>query len=296
MLTSPALPASVFRDIDRILLKVVPWDARKEGGTRLQACLHELWSLATRVSSRASSAPLQVPDADEFTKEHLHQEDLEELDAAHKKVLFEVDTRWMYPAEEGKPTPLHKALKSLSGSALEIGFRHGRSRVSAPPLPVSARPIPKPRVLADIAVQTKTKVPSDTLPEPTPSNWADDSASLPIFSLSVASPPSNEPWDLSALRSSTSAPFASLQRCRHHQNGAQRRMRTGAKNPRDHPPPPSLSRPRRPRSAHTTAKPTTSSTPSSTEPLSAPVPGSARLNWAHDPRLRRLSQALVGLG
>ncbi|KAJ7049013.1 hypothetical protein C8F01DRAFT_1186280, partial [Mycena amicta] len=257
-------------------------------GTRLQACLHELWSLATRVSSRASSAPLQVPDADEFTKEHLHQEDLKELDAAHKKVLFEVDARWMYPAEEGKPTSLHKALKSLSGSALEIGFRHGRSRVSAPPLPVSARPVPKPRVLADIAVQTKAK--------PAPSNWADDSASLPIFSLSVASPPSNEPRDFSALRSSTSAPFASLQRRRHRQNGAQRRMRTGAKNPRDHPPPPSSSHPRRPRSAHTTAKPTTSSTPLSTEPLSAPVPDSSQLNWAHDPCLRRLSQALVGLG
>ncbi|KAJ7067325.1 hypothetical protein C8F01DRAFT_1342164 [Mycena amicta] len=123
------------------------------------------------------------------------QEDLEELDAAHKKVLFEVHTRWMYPAEEGKPTPLHKALKSLSESAPNIGFRHGRSRVSAPLLLVSIRPVPKPRVLADIAVQTKAKVPSDTLPEPTLLNWADDSAALQqylgaVCQSATSSPPS----------------------------------------------------------------------------------------------------------
>ncbi|KAJ7692840.1 hypothetical protein B0H17DRAFT_1132819 [Mycena rosella] len=122
-------------------------------------------------------------------------------------------------------------------------------------------------------------------PMPGPLDWAEDAATMPIFPLHSAPPPST-PRDFSALGISSLQPFASLQR---------RRRRS----PR---PPNSIRRPQQKSGVHYS---TTRRTPLlySRSPPSIPFPAPTSfppakfpLDWDQDPRLRDLGQALTALG
>ncbi|KAJ7704929.1 hypothetical protein B0H17DRAFT_1038775 [Mycena rosella] len=137
-------------------------------------------------------------------------------------------------------------------------------------------------------------------PTPTPLDWAEDAATLPIIPLHSAAPPST-PRDFSALCTDSPQLFPSLQRRRRR---SPRPASSSLPNPVPHH---SIRRPPQKSSVHYTA---TRRTPPSypRPPISIPIPAPTSsplsdkpaakflLDWDQDPRLRDLGQALAALG
>jgi hypothetical protein len=146
-----------------------------------------------------------------------------------------------------------------------------QTTVSSPKSPQRRVFDPQPPVL----------IPNDPTTPPTPFNWADDAASLPILTSRL--PPRN----LSVLRSSSLTPFSSLQR-------RNKRAQTPfSRHSNNYIPSPT---PRQTFSHRHLPMPHISSIPprlAQVYPRFSPTPA---LNWEADPRLSELSHALKALG
>ncbi|KAJ7658543.1 hypothetical protein B0H17DRAFT_346475 [Mycena rosella] len=286
--------------IERLLLQIVPWEARQEGGSLLQDCLRDLWEKAVSIGFNYGEKNLA----------HTREEGFSE----GKEAGFKEGVESGRQTPEASEAAVHheKALEAERVWGYDVGWKlcFEQLQSCASQTSVVPPPHPSPRSLSVAATQTDTvsvvhfiaaaptPMPAPVpAPLPAPLDWAEDAATLPIFPLHSAPPPST-PRNFSALHTSSPQPFASLQRRR---RCSPRPPTSSLQNPA-----PQRNSIRRPQQKFGTIRRTpllySRSPPSIPFPAPTSFPPSNKpaakfpLDWDQDPCLRDLGQALAALG
>ncbi|KAJ6620603.1 hypothetical protein B0H10DRAFT_1945908 [Mycena sp. CBHHK59/15] len=174
--------------IKRILLQIVPWEARQKGGSLLQDCLRDLWEKALSIGFNYGEENLARAREDGFSEGK--------------------EARFKEGVESGRETPEASEAAVLHEKALEAE--------RASPVPSSPPPLSVAATQTDTAAITPVVVAATVLvPEhssmPTCLDWAEDAATLQICPAHSAAPPLPL-RNFSALLMGSPQPFASLQR------------------------------------------------------------------------------------
>ncbi|KAJ7484527.1 hypothetical protein FB451DRAFT_86824 [Mycena latifolia] len=283
--------------IERLLLQIVPWEARKSGGSVLQDCLRDLWERAVSIGFNYGEENLARAREDGFS--------------AGKQAGFEegVESAVDIPWGSDDAVLDEKALEAERVWGFDVGWKlcselqQSRASQASLVLPSPSSPCSSSgaSTQTDAAAAVAISAPVDASPTPAPLDWGEDAAALPTSPLRSESPPST-PRDFSALITGSPQPFASLQRRRRRSPRPATSSSLQNHSPQKH----SI---RRPQKKSTTLAAPRRKTPSYSHPppsiaFRAPTsfPPSDKpapqfpLDWDQDPRLRDLSQALTALG
>ncbi|KAJ6565717.1 hypothetical protein B0H10DRAFT_2358717 [Mycena sp. CBHHK59/15] len=288
--------------IERILLQIVPWEARQKGGSLLQDCLRDLWEKAVSIGFNYGEENLARAREDGFSegKEARFKEGVESgretLEASEAAVLHEkaleaervwgYDVGWKLCCELQKPHASQASPVPSSPPPLSVAATQ-KDTVAITPVVVAA-------AAAVVLVPEHSSTPAHL-------DWAEDAATLPILPAHSAAPPLPL-RDFSALLTGSPQPFASLQRRRRRSP----RPATSASLQNHSTQKQSIRRPQKKLTIRSAPRRTPPSyphlppsiafrTPTSFPPSDKPVP-QFPLDWDRDPRLRDLSQALTALG
>lgn len=291
---APIFPAE---KTDELLGILIPDDARKEGGVRLQECLRRVFDLAARIGHQQWAKETACAREEGFEagrKEGLKEQQLRTYSEASVSSSHadSVSVATRTETQSGIPIPYPSPSRSLSTATTQtepVGlppYSPKSDTTSAHSTPFPSHPIP----------ELPLELPPAARDEDLDAEVWHDAPEPP-----APSPPSPSPTtftrDFSDLRTGTSRPFASLQRRRRR---APRAPGPCSSSPRTSHAPQTIvlniydSGPKIPRARY--AVPSLSIPTPHSHPPAPTCNRNSRLDWGHDPRLRDLSRALTALG